>query len=229
MYRRVLLPLIAICLGDATATSAISAVVISQNGSAYTSASASSVYPFVAGYGPENLFNGNPVVGAEMQSGADSDAGFSYAGDVFSEGYVHYVEFELDQSYLVGSLFYANRDFENHHDFSKDKTGMIDIWTGASAFAPADPGTSPDATVVITNGTNDAFEEYLLGTTISGRYFLVRFSNPSYTPILNGVIGGAELRLGQAAVPEPSMLLILPLLALAAPLVVRGIQTVGCR
>lgn len=215
------------CLLITQIQSADAAVMISQNGSAYTSISASS--EFSGDYTADNLFDEIPVVGVQMVPFINNDIGIAWAGNI-AENYSHYVEFQLDQSYQIDSLMYAQREYNNLS--SVDKVSIIKIWAGSSPFTPANPGGSPDVTVSITNQTNDTFVEYALSNAIYGQYFLLHVSNPSYSNSPSkGVIGGAELRFGGAAapapVPEPSMLLILPILALAAPFAVRAFKAIG--
>jgi hypothetical protein len=187
------------------------APIISLNGSLYTSVSASSSVN--ANYLPGNLFNhSSPVVGQEMQ-GAASDIGHAWAGNT---SHSHYLEFQLDQPYFVESIYYAQRDFNNNHTSNFDKVTTMRIWARSSLpFATVDPGSSPNATINITNQTDDTFQEYALPNTISGRYFLLHVNNPNYAPEENhGVIGGSELRLGQYVAPEPSSAALVGMAAL---------------
>lgn len=186
---------------------ASAAPIISQNGLAYTSVSASTFLN--ANYTPDNLFDQNPTVGQQMSTGGD--AGIAWAAAVVGDGSgPHFVEFELDDLYTVESIFHSNRDFNNAGNSAVDKVTNMRIWASSvSAFAAANPGTSPDGSVAVTEVTSSNFTEYTLSSPIVGRYFVVEFTGDPNV----GVIGGVELRLGGEVVPEPTSLGIAGLLA----------------
>jgi hypothetical protein len=178
--------------------------VYSPDGSAYTSVSASTT--FNALYTPDNLFDETPTPGVELSLGG-SDAGLSYGGSVGAGP--HYVEFEIDASNSIESLFYAQRDFNNTHNPTFDKVDKIELWiSDTSPFTAADPSTTPTATFNIPASPDlrhdsDLFAEYPLTSPVIGRYFLVRLTGK---PGEAGVIGGREMRVG---IPEPASLGIL--------------------
>ncbi len=184
------------------------APIISPDGSAYSSYTASS--ELNPNYTVDNLFDQNPTVGQEI-SLSGSDAGFAYGGAVDLSPL--YVEFQLDNIYTVQSLFYAQRDFNNNHDATHDKIGTIDLWASkTTAFSASDPGFAPNATVSITNLSDDKYLEYLLSAPVDGKFFLIRLTA---VPNQGGsVFGGTEFRLG-GVVPEPSTALLLVFAAVA--------------
>jgi hypothetical protein len=173
------------------------APIISPDGTAYSSYTASS--ELNGSYTVDNLFDQNPTVGQEISTGG-SDAGFAYGGAV--DVTPLYVEFQLDSIYVVQSLFYAQRDFNNGHNPGFDKIGTIDLWASTTTpFTASDPSTTPDATVSITNLTDDTYLEYQLSAPVTGQYFLIRLTAASGQGA--SVFGGTEFRLG-GAIPEPS-------------------------
>ncbi len=180
------------------------APIISPDGSAYTSFTASS--ELNANYTVDNLFDQNPTVGAQVDTSGASDAGVAYGGAVNVSPL--YVEFQLDSVYLVQSLYYAQRDFQNNHNAGFDKIGTIDLWASTTTpFTAGNPGSSPDATASITNLSDDTYLEYSLSTPVTGQYFLIRLTAAPAQGA--SVFGGTEFRLGGAAVPEPSSFLLI--------------------
>ena len=185
--------------------------VYSQNGTAYTSISASSTFTGVPGYTPDGLFDDNPTPGQEVSLGG-SDAGFAYGGTAGPGP--HFVEFQIDSVQIIQSLFYANRDFNNTHNPTFDKVESISLWVSdTTPFAPANPGLTPTQIISIPPSPDlrhdsDLFAEYLLDTPVFGRYFLVSLTGK---PSEQGVIGGREMRVG---IPEPASLGLLSGLAL---------------
>ena len=61
-----------------------------------------------------------------------------------------------------------------------------------------DPGRPPDATVIVTEQTTDAYLEYALSEAVVGRYFVMRFTASTGNV---GAFGGTELRLGGGGAP----------------------------
>lgn len=169
----------------AGATLAMAAPVISPTGSAYLSVTASSQYS--SSFGPLNLFNID-VTGLLPGSPTGSTVDWAVRGTAPA-----YVEFELDASYEISSVFYAQRVGAVPN---LDKVDHISIWARDSApFSAADPGIAPVQTLTITNKQSAIWAEYQLTRPISGRYVLLRFDQD---PVVGGNIGGNELRLGGA-------------------------------
>ncbi|HWQ90706.1 MAG TPA: hypothetical protein VN673_03465, partial [Clostridia bacterium] len=167
----------------AGAAPAPGAAVISPAGTAYLSISASAEYS--SSFNPRNLFNSD-VTGLAPGTSTDSTKDWAVPGTGPA-----YLEFELDEVYQVGSLFYAQRvgGIPAH-----DKVDLVSIWARTSTpFSPADPGTLPLRTLTITNKQSGIWAEYPLSAPVSGRYFLLKFEQ---NPIVGGNIGGNELRLG---------------------------------
>ncbi|HTV43205.1 MAG TPA: LamG-like jellyroll fold domain-containing protein [Candidatus Sulfotelmatobacter sp.] len=159
------------------------APVIDPTGSTYTGVSASSSYS--SSYLPANLFSYN-VTGIATNSTLANTAEWATAGSL-----VGYVAFQLNNSFNVSSLYYAQR---NSGRSTVDQMNTAMIW--ASTNTPFDPnnppGTPPDATVTLNPTGSQVWDEYSLGTNITGQYFLIEFTdtNDCCNP------GGNQLRLG---------------------------------
>jgi len=104
--------------------------------------------------------------------------------------------FQVDQSYSVKAIFYAQRSGSNP---LLDKITELDIWTtNAGPFTAGDPGTPADAVVPITDTTGAQWEYYFLPSTLTGQYFLIEIQQ---NPTAGGNIGGNQFRLGGAFTP----------------------------
>ncbi len=109
-----------------------------------------------------------------------------------------YLAFQVDQSYPVNAIFYAQR---NGSDPGLDKITQISIWASQTTpFGAYDPGTTPDAVIPITNTGGAMWERYILPATVSGQYFVIKIEQ---TPTAGGNIGGNEFRLGAYVTPVP--------------------------
>jgi hypothetical protein len=163
---------------------------LDPTGTLYTGISDSS--HFNGSYTAANLFDYN-MTGVAVGTFIDFDA-TEYARQ---GGGSCFISFQLDHVYTnIGTLFYSQRYG------TADAVSQISVWTsGNTPFTAADPGTSPDSSVTVTNThSSGAFwDEYYLTNTLSGRYFLLQLdqTTPSGNP------GGRELRLGILFPPAP--------------------------
>jgi hypothetical protein len=109
-----------------------------------------------------------------------------------------YVAFQLDKSYSVQAIFYAQRAGNNP---TLDKVTSLSLWSSSTAvFDPlSPPETDPAATVAVTVSGGAIWTRYLFADAIVGQYFLVKVWQD---PKSGGNIGGAELRLGVTVTPE---------------------------
>lgn len=112
-----------------------------------------------------------------------------------------YLSFQVDKSYAVNAVYYAQR---SGSDPNADKIDFISLW--ASATTPFDPlnppGTPPDAEVAVPDPSGATLDRYLLPATITGQYFLLELKqNPVDTAAPNNNIGGKEFRLGVPTTP----------------------------
>ena len=158
--------------------------VIDPTGVNYSSISDSSHYPDGNNYISANLFNLDVTGIALGTIIGSSEFAKNGGGDSF-------VAFQLNQVYTnVASVFYAQRAGS---DPTLDKVQTISMWASSTApFTAADPGTSPDSMVAVTNSTGAQWTEYMLTNVVAGQYFLVKFGQT--TPAGNP--GGREFRLG---------------------------------
>ncbi|HEV7927791.1 MAG TPA: immunoglobulin domain-containing protein [Verrucomicrobiae bacterium] len=164
---------------------------IGPSGVIYSNISDSSDYPAGTQYIGSNLFNedvtGVPV-GSILTGGEWATASQATA----------YLAFQVDQSYSVNAIFYAQRAGSNP---LLDKISEIDIWaTNSGPFTAGDPGTPPDAVVPITDVNGAQWEYYLLTNEISGQYFLIEITQSS-APTVEGNPGGTQFRLGGTFTP----------------------------
>ena len=160
--------------------------VIDPTGAVYTSVSASSSYS--SGYLPNNLFAYN-VTGVSTGSTLSGSPEWATAGALSA-----YVAFQLDNSYIISSLFYAQRNSGGRPDI--DQMNVASIWVSQTTpFDPNNPpGTTPDATVELVPAGTQLWVEYALSNNLTGEYFLIEFNdtNACCNP------GGAQVRLGGA-------------------------------
>ncbi|MDP0491729.1 MAG: hypothetical protein Q7Q71_11830 [Verrucomicrobiota bacterium JB023] len=159
--------------------------VISPDGSLYTNLQANS--SLNAQYGVENLFDQELTVGDDATSGT-SDSGSAWA-IAESDGEEGWVSFELDRSYQITALHYAQRQF-SFYNFD-DKARTLEIWSSSNVPITEQPSRAADRTLTLNENSTDLYLEYTLDSPITGRYFFLRFS----TPNPDGHLGGAELRL----------------------------------
>jgi hypothetical protein len=159
------------------------APVIDPTGAIYTGISASSSYS--SGYLPNNLFAYN-LTGVSTGSTLSSPE-WATAGALSA-----YVAFQLDNSYLISSLFYAQRNSGGRSD--TDQMNVANIWVSQTTpFDPNNPpATTPDATVTLDPTGTQLWTEYALSGTLTGQYFLIEFTDTD--TCCNP--GGAQLRLG---------------------------------
>lgn len=164
--------------------------VLDPTGALYTGVSASSEYPS-GGYEAVNLFNTD----VSSLSLGDTVSGSGWAENGSDPAYV---AFQLDKSYSVQAIYYAQRAGDNP---TLDKVTTLSVWSSATAaFDPMSPPTTdPAATVAVTVSGGAIWTRYLFPDAISGQYFLVMAAQ---TPNSGGNIGGAELRLGVTVTPE---------------------------
>ncbi|MDQ8192642.1 hypothetical protein QEH58_20270 [Roseibacillus persicicus] len=158
--------------------------VISPDGSLYSNVQASSILN--ANYTADNLFDQELAIGASATNGSDSGLAWAIADSDGEEGSV---SFELDQVYQIDSLLYAQRQF-SFYNFN-DKARTLEIWSSRNAPITEQPDRSADQTLTLDEASTDFYLEYTLNSPIAGRYFFLRFTNPS----ASGHFGGAELRL----------------------------------
>jgi hypothetical protein len=105
-----------------------------------------------------------------------------------------FLAFQLDQVYSINSVFYAQR---SGSDANADKITSISVWASTTTpFTAADPGTAPDATASVTDSAGAILNRYLLSSTLSGQYFLIKFEQNPIADAPNNNIGGNEFRLG---------------------------------
>jgi hypothetical protein len=170
--------------------------IIGPDGTIYTNVSASST--FSSGYVSANLFTSD-VTG--LASGSSLVGGAEYAK---SGSGTAFVAFQVDQSYAVGSIYYAQRAGAS----TGDNMQRMSIWTSTSnAFTAADPGTAPATVINLTpNIGSPVWLEYLLTNTISGQYYLLKLEQTTVT----GNPGGAEMRLGAAPPPTAPVVVTPP-------------------
>jgi hypothetical protein len=171
--------------------------ILGPDGTIYTGISDNTHYS--DSYSSANLFDEN-LIGVTV--GTTLSDGNEYATASMADGFV---AFQLDQNYTnIASVFYAQRGGSNP---TADKIQEIDVWSSASTpFAAADPGTTPNEVVSVTNSAGAVWSEYPLTNIVSGQYFLVKFHQNT----LNGNPGGREFRFG-ANLSQPPGALITPL------------------
>ncbi|MFO1476486.1 MAG: lamin tail domain-containing protein [Verrucomicrobiota bacterium] len=180
---------------------ASAATVLDPTGSIYTGVAANS--EFSSQYAAINLFSHN-VTGLAVGSQVEGGPGVDWAMVGTGPGYVR---FQVDQAYLIGSVFYAQRIGAGA---SADKIDKISLWASSTGpFAAGDPGTLPLTVVTVTNKTSGIWCEYPLPSQVTGRYFLIKVEQTSGG---GGNIGGNEFRLGLSPqdVTPPGVVTLIP-------------------
>ncbi len=169
--------------GVATVTVVPSLPVIGLDGSIYTNVRDSS--HFNASYVAANLFTHNVTGLAPGQTLSGAEFARSGPGSAW-------VAFDVDASYTVGSIYFAQRAGSN----TGDNMQKVSIWASDSAsFATVDPGTAPAAVIsLLPNTGTPVWREYFLPSNLIGRYFLLKLEQTTIT----GNPGGNEFRLGLA-------------------------------
>lgn len=157
--------------------------IIGPTGSIYTNIISSS--QFSTGFVASNLFStdmtgatvGQTIGGAEWAKSGSGNA---------------YVAFQVDQSYSVGSVFWAQRNGST----TGDNMQLMSIWVSDTTnFAAADPGTPPvDVVPLQANVGASVWREYPLTNLISGKYYLLYLQQTAGN--VGGNPGGNEMRLG---------------------------------
>jgi hypothetical protein len=110
-----------------------------------------------------------------------------------------YVAFQVDQSYTVGSVFWAQRNGSG----TGDNMQVMNIWSSdTTPFTAADPGVPPSNVIALqANVGAPVWREYFLTNLIAGKYFLMYLQQ---TPgNITGNPGGSEMRLGLNPVATP--------------------------
>ncbi|HWQ90704.1 MAG TPA: hypothetical protein VN673_03455, partial [Clostridia bacterium] len=168
---------------DATVTIVPSLPVIGSSGAIYSNVRDSS--HFNASYVAANLFTHNVAGLAPGSTLSGAEFARSGAGSAW-------VAFEVDASYPVGSIYFAQRAGAN----TGDNMQKVSIWASESAaFETVDPGTAPAAVIsLLPNSGTPVWREYFLPGTLPGRYFLLKLEQTTIT----GNPGGNEFRLGMA-------------------------------
>lgn len=169
---------------------------LGASGSIYTGVSASSEYPD-PNYVSANLFDSNLTgvsIGTHLSGKDWADDGY---GTAFAPAYV---AFQVDQSYPVTAIFYAQRNSQSGQTI--DKITSISLWASQTTpFTAGDPGTAPDAIIPIPETDAAILHAYLLPSAVTGQYFLIKADQ---TPIVSGSnIGGNEFRLGTLVTQGP--------------------------
>jgi hypothetical protein len=168
---------------------------IGPSGTIYTGVSASSVYPS-AGYSGTNMFDSDLTgvpIGTHLTGNDWADDGY---GTAFAPAYL---AFQLDQSYPVSAILYAQRNDAGGETI--DKATSISVWASQTTpFSAADPGTTPDS-VAIPEVDAGILHAYVLPTTVTGQYFVIEVDQD---PIVYGSnIGGNEFRLASLVPTVP--------------------------
>ncbi|BDS07179.1 hypothetical protein NT6N_22190 [Oceaniferula spumae] len=200
--------LVSLVLFGIAAATANATIIISPDGSLYTSVTGSpGVNP---NFTVDKLFDQTIAIGGDPGSGADEGRSWAAANGTAPNG--PRLEFELDKSYTITNLVYAQRQFNTNQNRDKNTTARIWASTTTPFTSLNTPAGPADATVSLNFTTaSDIFTDYKLATPIDGRYFYIEFDEAPNSGN-NDVTGGAELRL---AVPEPSSTALLGLGGLA--------------
>jgi hypothetical protein len=157
--------------------------VIDPTGAIYSNITNSS--QFSGGFIASNLFSQNMTAVAIGQSFGGTEWARAGAGSA-------YVAFQVDQSYNVGSVYWAQRNGST----TGDNMQLMSIWTSdTTPFTAADPGVPPaDVIPLQANIGASVWREYSLTNLISGKYYLLYLQQ---TPgNITGNPGGNEMRLG---------------------------------
>jgi Concanavalin A-like lectin/glucanases superfamily/Immunoglobulin I-set domain/Immunoglobulin domain len=164
------------------------------SGVIYTNISASSQYPNI-NYAGTNLFDSDLIgiaLGTHLSGKDWADDGVTFALAPA------YLAFQVDQVYQVNAIFYAQRNVNSGNP--TDKITALSLWASETTpFTAADPGVAPGALISIPEIDAANLHRYILPTTMTGRYFLLKVEqNPT---VVNSNIGGNEFRLGVFATP----------------------------
>lgn len=171
---------------------------LGPSGAIYSVISASSEYPD-PNYVATNMFDSDltgVLVGTQLTNNDWADDGVSTAlAPAF-------LAFQVDKSYSVNAVFYAQR--KNNSGNPIDKITALSVWASQTTpFTAADPGTTPDAVVGIPDTDAGVLHRYILPATVTGRYFLIKVEqNPT---VAGSNIGGNEFRLGVFTAPTSSL------------------------
>lgn len=168
-------------------------VPIGASGAIYTNISWSSEYD--ADYSGTNMFDSDLTgvsIGTHLAGNDWADDGY---GTAFAPAYL---AFQVDQSYAVSAVLYAQRNDQSGQTI--DKITSLSVWASATTpFAAGDPGTTPDAVVSVPDVDAGVLHAYVLPATVTGQYFVVEFAQ---NPIVYGSnIGGNEFRLATMVTP----------------------------
>lgn len=169
---------------------------IGPSGSVYTSITASSQYPD-PNYVGTNMFDSD-LTGVPLGTHL---TGKDWADDGYGSSFAPaYLAFQVDQSYQVSGVLYAQRNDQSGQTI--DKVTSISVWASQTTpFAAADPGTPPDAVVSIPDIDAGILHAYVLPATVTGQYFVIEVDQD---PIVFGSnIGGNEFRLGTVVTTVP--------------------------
>lgn len=169
---------------------------IGPSGAIYSGISSSSDYPN-PNYVSANLFDSD-LTGVSLGTHL---AGKDWADDGYGTAFAPaYVAFQVDQTYSVGAILYAQRNSAAGQTI--DKITALSIWGSTTTpFSAADPGTTPDAVVSIPEVDAAILHAYVLPATITGQYFLIKAEQ---SPVVYGSnIGGNEFRLATLVTPTP--------------------------
>ena len=170
--------------------------VIDPTGSIYSNITNSS--QFSTGFTATNLFTQNMSSIAVGQTFGGSEWARAGLGSA-------YVAFQVDQSYSIGSVYWAQR---NGSAVPGDNMQVMSIWVSDTTnFTAADPGTPPADVIQLTpNIGSSVWAEYELTNPISGKYVLMYLQQTTNFP--NSNPGGNEMRLGlnpTATAPSSSL------------------------
>ncbi len=168
-------------------------VPIGPSGAIYTNISWSSEYD--ADYSGTNMFDSDLTgvsIGTHLTGNDWADDGYNTA---FPPAYL---AFQVDQSYTVSAVLYAQRNDQPGQTI--DKITSLSVWASATTpFAAADPGTTPDAVVSIPDVDAGVLHAYVLPATVTGQYFVIEAAqNPT---VYGSNIGGNEFRLATLVTP----------------------------
>lgn len=169
---------------------------IGPSGAIYADVSASSDYPD-PNYVATNMFDSDLTgvsIGSHLTGKDWADDGY---GTAFQPAFL---AFQVDQVYQVSAFLYAQRNDQSGQTI--DKITALSIWASQTTpFTASDPGTTPDVAVPIPDIDAGILHAYVLPTTITGQYFLIKVEQ---NPIVTGSnFGGNEFRLGTEILPVP--------------------------
>ncbi len=169
---------------------------IGSSGAIYSGISASSQYPD-PNYVGINMFDSD-LTGVPLGTHL---TGKDWADDGYGTGFAPaYLAFQVDQSYPVNGILYAQRNDQSGQTI--DKVTSISVWASQTTpFTASDPGTTPDAVVSIPDIDAGILHAYVLPATVTGQYFVIKVDQ---NPVVYGSnIGGNEFRLGTVVTTVP--------------------------